>query len=143
MALQNLPVAFCLDRAGLTGPDGPTHHGVFDTVYLRAFPNFVVMARASLEDFEIGPEDAMLSFLPFSHVFERQSGVVVAISSGCEIWLSHGIPRLAEDIAAANPSVMLGVPRMFEKIVDRIRDEVRKQPGWKRFLVYALAQSES
>jgi 1-deoxy-D-xylulose-5-phosphate synthase len=44
VALQNLAVTFCLDRAGLTGPDGPTHHGVFDTVYLRLFPNFVVMA---------------------------------------------------------------------------------------------------
>ena len=44
VALQNLPVTFCLDRAGLTGPDGPTHHGVFDTTYLRLFPNFVVMA---------------------------------------------------------------------------------------------------
>jgi 1-deoxy-D-xylulose-5-phosphate synthase len=44
VALQNLPVTFCLDRAGLTGPDGPTHHGVFDTVYLRLLPNFVVMA---------------------------------------------------------------------------------------------------
>src|SRR5947209_15509762 len=44
VALQNLPVTFCLDRAGLTGPDGPTHHGVFDTAYLRLFPNFVVMA---------------------------------------------------------------------------------------------------
>jgi 1-deoxy-D-xylulose-5-phosphate synthase len=44
VALQNLPVTFCLDRAGLTGPDGPTHHGAFDTVYLRLFPNFTVMA---------------------------------------------------------------------------------------------------
>ncbi len=44
VALQNLPVTFCLDRAGLTGPDGPTHHGAFDTTYLRLFPNFVVMA---------------------------------------------------------------------------------------------------
>ncbi len=44
VSLQNLPVAFCLDRAGLTGPDGPTHHGVFDTGYMRVFPNFVVMA---------------------------------------------------------------------------------------------------
>ncbi|MBI3466217.1 MAG: 1-deoxy-D-xylulose-5-phosphate synthase [Planctomycetes bacterium] len=44
VALQNLPVTFCLDRAGLTGPDGPTHHGVFDTVYMRALPNFTVMA---------------------------------------------------------------------------------------------------
>src|SRR5262245_7944355 len=39
VALQNLPVAFTLDRAGLTGPDGPTHHGTYDTVYLRMFPN--------------------------------------------------------------------------------------------------------
>jgi 1-deoxy-D-xylulose-5-phosphate synthase len=44
VSLQDLPVTFCLDRAGLTGPDGPTHHGVFDTAYLRLFPNFVVMA---------------------------------------------------------------------------------------------------
>src|SRR5262249_36330278 len=44
VALQNLPVTFCLDRAGLTGPDGPTHHGCFDITYLRLFPNFVVMA---------------------------------------------------------------------------------------------------
>jgi 1-deoxy-D-xylulose-5-phosphate synthase len=44
VALQNLPVTFCLDRAGLTGPDGPTHHGCFDTVYMRAFPNFVIMS---------------------------------------------------------------------------------------------------
>src|SRR5579871_5120054 len=50
VALQNLPVTFCLDRAGLTGPDGPTHHGVFDTVYLRLFPNFVVMAPGDEAD---------------------------------------------------------------------------------------------
>jgi 1-deoxy-D-xylulose-5-phosphate synthase len=44
VALQDLPVTLCLDRAGLTGPDGPTHHGVFDIPYLRLFPNFAVMA---------------------------------------------------------------------------------------------------
>ena len=44
VALQNLPVTFCLDRAGLTGPDGPTHHGAFDIAYMRLFPNMVVMA---------------------------------------------------------------------------------------------------
>lgn len=44
VALQDLPVVFTLDRAGLTGPDGPTHHGVFDTAYLRMLPHFVVMA---------------------------------------------------------------------------------------------------
>jgi 1-deoxy-D-xylulose-5-phosphate synthase len=44
VALQNLPVVFTLDRAGLTGPDGPTHHGCFDISYMRLFPNMVVMA---------------------------------------------------------------------------------------------------
>ncbi len=44
VALQNLPVTFVLDRAGLTGPDGPTHHGCFDLGYMRVFPNMVVMA---------------------------------------------------------------------------------------------------
>jgi 1-deoxy-D-xylulose-5-phosphate synthase len=44
VALQNLPVTFLLDRAGLTGPDGPTHHGAFDLGYMRIFPNMTVMA---------------------------------------------------------------------------------------------------
>jgi 1-deoxy-D-xylulose-5-phosphate synthase len=44
VALQNLPVVFMMDRAGLAGPDGPTHHGCFDFGYMRVFPNMVVMA---------------------------------------------------------------------------------------------------
>lgn len=44
VALQNLPVTFCLDRAGIAGADGPTHHGAFDNAYLRIFPNMVVAA---------------------------------------------------------------------------------------------------
>src|SRR5262249_34709585 len=52
VALQNLPVVFCLDRGGLAGPDGPTHHGVFDTVYLRFFPSFAVMAPGDETDVE-------------------------------------------------------------------------------------------
>jgi 1-deoxy-D-xylulose-5-phosphate synthase len=44
VALQNLPVIFCLDRAGLVGKDGATHHGVFDIAYLRCIPNMTVMS---------------------------------------------------------------------------------------------------
>jgi len=50
VALQNLPVTFMLDRGGLAGPDGPTHHGVFDLGYLRVFPNMVVMAPGDAAD---------------------------------------------------------------------------------------------
>lgn len=50
VSLQNLPVVFTLDRAGLTGPDGPTHHGVFDLSYLRALPHMVIMAPGDAAD---------------------------------------------------------------------------------------------
>jgi 1-deoxy-D-xylulose-5-phosphate synthase len=57
VALQKLPVVFCMDRAGLCGPDGPTHHGVFDNSFMRIFPNMVVMAPG--DELDIQP---MLDF---------------------------------------------------------------------------------
>lgn len=42
IALQNLPVVFCIDRAGIVGNDGPTHHGAFDITFLRAIPNMII-----------------------------------------------------------------------------------------------------
>jgi 1-deoxy-D-xylulose-5-phosphate synthase len=50
VALQNLPVTFMMDRAGLAGPDGPTHHGAFDSGYLRVLPNITIMAPADEHD---------------------------------------------------------------------------------------------
>lgn len=52
VALQRLPVLFCLDRAGLVGPDGPTHNGVFDIAYLRTLPNLVLCAPRDASDVE-------------------------------------------------------------------------------------------
>ena len=53
VSLQNLPVTMTLDRAGLTGPDGPTHHGAFDLAYLRSFPNLTVMAPG--DELDVAP----------------------------------------------------------------------------------------
>ena len=50
VCLHNLPIVFMLDRAGLTGPDGPTHHGAFDLGYMRLFPNMVVLAPGDEHD---------------------------------------------------------------------------------------------
>ncbi len=50
VCLQQLPVIFCLDRAGIVGDDGPTHHGVFDLVLLRGIPNLVIMQPADGEE---------------------------------------------------------------------------------------------
>lgn len=57
VCLQNLPVVLCIDRSGLVGEDGPTHHGVFDIAYLRHIPNLTFMAPASPEELK-----AMLEF---------------------------------------------------------------------------------
>lgn len=50
VALQNLPVIFCLDRAGLVGQDGATHHGVYDIAYLRCIPNLLIFAPMNEEE---------------------------------------------------------------------------------------------
>ena len=50
VALQNLPVVFCIDRAGLVGEDGATHHGIFDIAYLRCIPNLQIAAPSNLID---------------------------------------------------------------------------------------------
>jgi 1-deoxy-D-xylulose-5-phosphate synthase len=50
VALQNLPVVFCLDRAGLVGEDGATHHGIFDIGFLRCIPNMVLFAPMNARD---------------------------------------------------------------------------------------------
>ncbi|MDP6540774.1 MAG: 1-deoxy-D-xylulose-5-phosphate synthase [Planctomycetota bacterium] len=52
VALQGLPVVFCLDRAGLVGQDGPTHHGLFDIAYLRTLPGMVLCAPRDASDLE-------------------------------------------------------------------------------------------
>ena len=51
IGIQNLPVRLCMDRAGLSGDDGPTHHGLFDIGYLRHVPNFVLMQPKDEEEF--------------------------------------------------------------------------------------------
>lgn len=91
VALQNLHVVFCLDRAGLVGEDGPTHHGVFDLTYLRSIPNMTVLAPAD----EVELADALHTALslpgPVAIRYPRGSG------SGLE---SSGV-RTAWDSARA------------------------------------------
>ncbi len=50
VCLQDLPVTFCMDRAGLSANDGPTHHGLFDIAYLRCLPNLIAMAPANEDE---------------------------------------------------------------------------------------------
>lgn len=60
-ALQNLPIVFAVDRAGIVGADGPTHHGLFDLSYLRHIPNMIVMAPKDEDELRQMLNDAILS----------------------------------------------------------------------------------
>ena len=59
VALQNLPVVFCIDRAGLVGPDGPTHHGLMDIGFLRMMPNMVLTAPANDIEMKLAQQFAL------------------------------------------------------------------------------------
>jgi 1-deoxy-D-xylulose-5-phosphate synthase len=77
VALQNLHVVFCLDRGGLAGADGPTHHGVFDYAFFRCVPNMVVSAPMNEAELRNLMYTATLHNGPFSIRYPRGQGVMV------------------------------------------------------------------
>jgi 1-deoxy-D-xylulose-5-phosphate synthase len=85
VALQNLPVIFVLDRAGLVGEDGPTHHGAFDLSYLRHIPNMVVMAPKDENELRHMLRTAIEHEKgPVALRFPRGSGVGVSLEAPME-----------------------------------------------------------
>jgi 1-deoxy-D-xylulose-5-phosphate synthase len=79
VCLQNLPVVFCMDRAGLSGDDGPTHHGLFDISYLRGIPNMVAMAPKDEDELADMLYTAMLHEGPCAIRYPRGSGPGVKV----------------------------------------------------------------
>jgi 1-deoxy-D-xylulose-5-phosphate synthase len=79
VALQNLKVIFCLDRGGLAGADGPTHHGAYDLAYFRCIPNMIVSAPMNEEELRNLMYTAQLDEVkaPFSIRYPRGNGVMV------------------------------------------------------------------
>jgi long-chain acyl-CoA synthetase len=97
-----------------------------------AHRHFIEAAKAGLQMFHIGPTDQLLSYLPYSHVLERVDGIFIETTDGCSFWLARGLDTLVEDIHIARPTIMLGVPRVFEKFYESVYDQVRKQPVYRR-----------
>lgn len=95
VCLQNLPVVFMMDRAGLTGPDGPTHHGSYDLGYMRLFPNMVVMAPgdehdlAAMLDWALAHDGPTAIRYPKA-VVERHDGTRTPIALGRSEPLAEG-----------------------------------------------------
>ncbi|MBR9860191.1 1-deoxy-D-xylulose-5-phosphate synthase [bacterium] len=95
VALQKIPVIFCLDRAGLAGEDGPTHHGVFDLAYLNPIPNLVILAPMDAQELE--------DMMEWAYSYE-EGPVVIRYPKGDQVRM----PRSSE-------SIELGKPRWIQK----------------------------
>jgi 1-deoxy-D-xylulose-5-phosphate synthase len=139
VALQNLPVVFCMDRGGLSGDDGPTHHGLFDISYLRSVPNLIHMVASSEDQLADMMYTAMLHDGPSAIRYPRGTGPAsvvkdqpVALEIGKAAVLADGMDvaifalgallgegkRLASMLEAQGLSVALIDPR-FAKPIDR------------------------
>ncbi len=118
--------------SGTTGePKGVEHaHG-----------NLVDEVRQAIRAFPMDEGDVGLSLLPLSHILERVSGFYQMIGAGSSAWLSRGSDQLLEDIAACRPTVMICVPRIFEKVYQGVMAQVaQRSPIQQQLFRWALAK---
>jgi len=83
VCLQNLPVVFALDRAGIVGADGPTHHGLYDLAYLRCLPNITVMAPKDENELRHMLYTAIYRGGPTALRYPRGAGVGASLDGSC------------------------------------------------------------
>lgn len=93
--------------------------------------NLVSNAIASMTALDLGPSDVHLSFLPLNHIFERTAGYNVMLYAGATIAYAESIERAAANLMEVRPTVLLGVPRFYEKLIDRAM-ETAKAAGFPR-----------
>ncbi len=129
--LRGTDLATVIYTSGTTGrPKGVmlSHEGI------------TTMAATGAKAFRLTSDDVLLSFLPYSHVFERVEGIMAPLSAGATIWISRGATELAKDLAVARPTMLLLVPRVLEKIMTAIEDGVRRRGLPARF-VFRVSRS--
>ncbi len=93
VALQNLPVVFAIDRAGLVGEDGPTHQGVFDLSYLRPIPNLIIMAPSNEKELVDMMHTALAANAPVAVRYPRGAGEGAVVSEEPSI-IPIGVPEV-------------------------------------------------
>jgi 1-deoxy-D-xylulose-5-phosphate synthase len=122
LCLQNLPVTLALDRAGLVGEDGPTHHGVFDIAYLRHVPNMVVMAPKDENEFQHMIKTAVEHPGPSAMRYPRGSGCGVPMDQELKT-LKIGRAELIKD---GNEAAIIAIGNMVCPSIEaakRLADE--------------------
>jgi len=107
--------------------------------------NIVSNVIASLKAFTITPNDVLVSFLPLSHMLERTCGYLAVVCAGAQTIFARSVPQLGEDIATQRPTILIAVPRIFERIWGRMQEQMpvgspRRRlfdkavdVGWRRF----------
>ena len=101
--------------------------------------NFIANFQGSFQRIQINDRDSVLSFLPLSHVFERLAGYYFQAAYGVSIAYAENFMTVAEDIRRVKPTIVVAVPRFYEKTYARILEEVQKAPAWKqRFFKWSV-----
>jgi long-chain acyl-CoA synthetase len=99
--------------------------------------NFATNIVSSLKVLPITPEDMLLSFLPLSHSFERMGGFYTAFAAGASVAYAESVDTVAENMIEVHPTIVVAVPRLFERIYNRIARMVEKQSPTQRKIFYA------
>ena len=84
--------------------------------------------------FAIYPDDLLLSFLPLSHTFERTCGYYMQVMTGATVAYARSIPLLAEDMLTIRPTLLISVPRIYERIYGAVNTKLREGSPLKRML---------
>jgi len=104
--------------------------------------NIMQNAWSGVNSIAIYPEDHFLSFLPLSHMLERTVGYYIPMLSGASVSFSRSITDLAEDLISQNPSVIISVPRIFERVYAKVEQTLSAKPAIVRTLFhYAINTS--
>ncbi len=98
--------------------------------------NIIFDAFGAKEYVPVGSRDRFLSFLPLSHALERTAGHYVPIFSGSSIYYAQNSKTMKDDIKLARPTILISVPRVFEKAYDAIWDKVRAGSKLKQWLFF-------
>jgi long-chain acyl-CoA synthetase len=96
--------------------------------------NMLANVESGLTVYEVRPDDLFLSFLPLSHMFERTCDYYLNVVSGAEIAFSRSIPQLADDFQTIRPTIIFSVPRIYERFLAAINEQLKKAPPSKRKL---------
>ncbi len=96
--------------------------------------NLVSNVKAAHEVIEIGPEDRALSFLPLCHAFERVGGYYAMLAGGAEIYYAESVDTVSKNLTEAHPTVVVSVPRLFEKMYNIVLKNVQAGSAVKKGL---------